>query len=190
VPSALPGLVRCSSDSMVAALIAMLSGLSVTFASPKSRIFACPRFVTKIFAGLDVSVNDSFCVCRVQGIRDLDAQIEHRFDLQRLAIDPVPERLPLQQFHCDEGSTVGLVNLVDRADVRMVQRGRSFGFSLETAEGLRVVGKIIGKKLQGNVATQLEVFSFIHHTHPAAADPAEDAVMGNRLTYGLRRRGH
>jgi hypothetical protein len=40
VPSALPGLVRCSSDSMVAALMAALSGLRVTFASPKSRIFA------------------------------------------------------------------------------------------------------------------------------------------------------
>jgi hypothetical protein len=39
VPNALPGLVRCSSDSMVGALIPRLSGLSVTFASPKSRIF-------------------------------------------------------------------------------------------------------------------------------------------------------
>jgi hypothetical protein len=40
------------------------------------------------------------------------------------------------------------------------------------------------------MATELQVFGFINHTHPAASDPAEDAVMGNRLTHGLRGRGH
>jgi hypothetical protein len=43
----------------------------------------------------------------------------------------VPERLPFQQFHSDEGSPIGLVNFVDRADIGMVQRGRSFGLPLE-----------------------------------------------------------
>ena len=129
-------------------------------------------------------------MCRVQGIRDLDAQIEYRFDLQRLASDSVPERLPLQQFHGNEGSSVRFVDFVDCADVRVVQRRRSFGFPLETAEGLRVVGEFVGQKLQGDVATELQVFGFINHAHAPAADPAEDAVMGDRLTHGLRRRGH
>ena len=102
----------------------------------------------------------------------------------------MPERLPLQQFHSDEGLTNGFVNLVDRADVRVVQRGRSLGFPLETAEGLRVVGEFVGKELQGDVATELQVFRLVHHTHAPAADPAEDAVMRNRLTHGLRRSGH
>ena len=47
VPSALPGPVRYSSDSTVAALRAALSALSITFANPKSRTSACPRLVTK-----------------------------------------------------------------------------------------------------------------------------------------------
>jgi hypothetical protein len=47
------------------------------------------------------------------------------------------------------------------------------------------VGKIIGKELQGNVATAFEVFGFVDDTHPATADPADDSVMGNRLTHGL-----
>ena len=94
-------------------------------------------------------------MCRVERIGNLDAQIEHRFDLQRLAIDPVPERLPLQQFHGDEGSSVDLIYFVDRADVRVVQRGRSLGFPLETAEGLCVIGEFVGKKFQGDMATEL-----------------------------------
>src|ERR1700687_1079489 len=83
-----------------------------------------------------------------------------------------------------------VVDLVDRADVWMVQGGRRLGFPLKTAEGLRVVGEFVGKELQGDVATELEVFRFVHHTHAPAADLAEDAVMGNRLPDGLGRRGH
>jgi hypothetical protein len=85
---------------------------------------------------LDVPMDDSLRVCRIQGVGDLDAQIEHHLDLQRLARDPMPQRLPFQQFHGDEPSSIGFVNFVDGADVRMVQRGRSFGLPLETAEGL------------------------------------------------------
>ena len=69
----------------------------------------------------------------------------------------------------------------------MVQRGRGLGLPLEAAEGLRILGEFVGKELQGDVATELEVFRLVHHTHAPAADPAEDAVMGNRLPYGLGR---
>ena len=52
-----------------------------------------------------------------------------------------------------------------------------------------VVGKIIGK-LSTRVATELEVFRLIHDTHSVTANPAEDAVMGNRLPNGLGGRCH
>src|SRR4029077_3952984 len=105
--------------------------------------------------GLDVPMDDALRMCRVESVGNLDAQIEHRVDLQRLPRNPVPACLPLQQFHCNKGSPIGLVNLVDRADVRVVQRRRSLGLSLETAECLRVVGEFFGKELQCDVATEL-----------------------------------
>jgi hypothetical protein len=40
------------------------------------------------------------------------------------------------------------------------------------------------------VATELEVFRLVDYAHAPAADPAEDAVMGNRLPHGLGRSGH
>src|SRR2546425_3342121 len=122
---------------------------------------------------LDIPVDDSFRMCRVESVGDLDAQIEHRLDLHRLASDAVPECLPLQQFHGDEGSPIDLIYFVDGADVWMVQRGRSLGLPLETVEGLRIIGEFVGQELQGDVATELEVFGLIHHTHAPAADPAE-----------------
>src|ERR1035438_7432720 len=54
--------------------------------------------------GLDVPMDDSLRMCRIESICDLDSQIEHRIDLQRLASDAVPESLSLQQFHGDESS--------------------------------------------------------------------------------------
>ena len=120
-------------------------------------------------------------MCRVERIGDLDAQIEHRLDLQRLAGNPVPERLPLQQFHGDEGSPIGLVNLVDRADVRVIQRGCGLGFALKTAEGLCVVGELVRKELQGDVAAELEVLRLVHNTHPAATQLLHNAVVRDGL---------
>ena len=82
------------------------------------------------------------------------------------------------------------VDFVDRADVRVVQGGRSLGLPLETAEGLWVVGEFVGKELQGDVAAELQVFGLVNHTHAAAADLADDAVMGNRPPDGLGGHGH
>src|SRR5947209_20273124 len=100
-------------------------------------------------------MDDSLRVCSLESIGDLDAQIEHRLDLHRLAGDPVPECLPLQQFHGDEGSPIGLVDFVNGADVGVVQGGSSFGLPLKTAESLCIVCEFVGKKLQGDVATEL-----------------------------------
>jgi hypothetical protein len=102
----------------------------------------------------------------------------------------MPQGLSFQQFHGDEGSTIAFVNLIDRADVRMVQGGRGLGFALETTEGLWVVGGVVGKKLQGNMAIKLKVLGFIDDAHPTTADLAQDAVVRDRLPDGFGGSGH
>jgi hypothetical protein len=82
----------------------------------------------------------------------------------------MPEGLPLQQFHGDERSPISLVDFVNRTNVRVVQGGRSFGFPLKTAESLCVVGKLIRKELQGDMATQPQVFGLVHDSPAATAD--------------------
>ena len=53
VPSAKPGLVRWDSTSMVVAFASALAPcFTESLANPKSRIFACPRLVMKVLAGL------------------------------------------------------------------------------------------------------------------------------------------
>src|SRR5262249_37123441 len=100
-------------------------------------------------------MDDSLRVCSPKSVGNLDAKIKHRFDVQRLASDLVPQRLPLQQFHGDEGLPIGLINLVDRADVRVIQCRSGTSFTTEPFKGLCIVREFLGKEFQRNVATEL-----------------------------------
>jgi hypothetical protein len=73
----------------------------------------------------------------------------------------------------------GALDLVDDADVWVIQRGRGFGLALKTAEGQYIVGQFVGQKPQGDVvAAEFEVFRLVDDAHPTASDLAEDTVMG------------
>jgi len=70
------------------------------------------------------------------------------------------------------------LDLVDDADVCVIRRGVGFGLALKTAEDLCMVGQFVGQEPQGNVASEFELFRLLDDAHPAASDPAEDAVIG------------
>jgi hypothetical protein len=72
-------------------------------------------------------------------------------------------------------------NVVESADVRMVQRGGGFGLALKTGKHLGVFGYIIGKKLQGDKAIEFDVLGLVDDTHATAAESLDDAVMRDRL---------
>ena len=82
---------------------------AVTFARPKSRIFACPRRVTKMLAGL---MSRWMMPSRVRGIErvgNLDRQMRAAgLDLQRARRDPVLQRHAVQKLHDDEGAALVL----------------------------------------------------------------------------------
>ena len=51
--------------------------------------------------------------------------------------------------------------------------------SVPTPAGLGI--RPLSKKFQGDKASEFGVFSFVDHTHPAAAQLIEDAVVRNGL---------
>jgi len=65
----------------------------------------------------------------------------------------------------------------------VVQRRSSLCLSLETRQSLRVFGNHIRQELQSHEAVELDVFGLVKHTHPAAAELFEDAVVRNGLAY-------
>src|SRR5208283_2861410 len=124
---------------------------------------------------------------RVQGIGDLDAEIEHRFDLHRPTSDPMLQGHAIQELHDDEWTLIVLADLINCADVGVVQRGSCTSFTSESFECLWVMGDIFGQEFQSDEASQVRVFSFIDDTHPATAELVDDAVMRDGLSDQLIR---
>jgi len=55
--------------------------------------------------------------------------------------------MSLQQLHRDEGLVTGVLDVVNGADMRMVQGGSGPCMTLEAFQRLRVTGQVLGQEL-------------------------------------------
>ena len=76
---------------------------------------------------------------------------------------------------------MSFANFVDRANVWVIQRGGCARFAAKAFNGLRIAGKLLGKKFQPDKSPKFEILGLVDHTHTAAAELLDDSVMGNRL---------
>ena len=74
-----------------------------------------------------------------------------------------------------------LADFVDRADVRMVERGGGARFAAEPLHRGVVLREVFGEELERDAAAEAGVFRLVDDTHASAAELAQDAVVRNRL---------
>src|ERR1700732_1932463 len=101
---------------------------------------------------LDVAMDDSFGMRRIQCVRNLDSQLQHLLKRQRLAGDAFLQRLPVETLHRNKRLTAVFPDLVDGANVRMVQGRGGLRLAVEALQRLRICREPVGEKLQGNEA--------------------------------------
>ena len=131
---------------------------------------------------LDVAMDDALSVGSGQRVRHLDRNFQQLIHLHRLAMDTRLQALALQLLHHDEGMPVVILNFVDGADGGVVQQAGGARLTLEAFQGFAVSEQVIGKELDSHVATEPRVFGLVHHTHAAAAQLTQNAVVRDRLT--------
>jgi hypothetical protein len=124
---------------------------------------------------------DSFGVGSIQRIRNLDGQRQNQLGFHGTPTDAMLQRCAVQKLHGDKGSSVLIINLVDGADIGVVQGGRSLRFALESGQSLHILFDLVRQELQGDKAVQLYVLGLVNHTHPATAEFLDDAVMRDGL---------
>src|SRR5271154_5298503 len=100
------------------------------------------------------------------------------------------QRGAVQKLHGDEGFAALIVNLVNGANVRVIQRGGGLGFTLETAKRLWIFGYVVRQELQRHKAAELDIFSLVNHAHAATTELFYDAVVGDGLANEGRGTGH
>src|ERR1700683_5769156 len=80
---------------------------------------------------LDIAVDNPSAMGRIQGVSDLDGQRENYGSVHRTIANAVLERPTVEIFHDDERSAFLLINLMDGADVWVIERGRGLSFLLK-----------------------------------------------------------
>ena len=81
---------------------------------------------------LDVAMDYAFTVRRIERVSSLNTQRQDRFQLHGTAGNQVLERRPVKKFHDEKSPSVVLANVVNGADVGMVESGSGLRFAAET----------------------------------------------------------
>jgi len=88
----------------------------------------------------------------------------------------------IKELHGDKGAALVLADVVDGADVGMIQCRGGLRFALKAGKRLRIAGNLFGQEFQGHESVQAGIFGLINDAHAAATELLDDAVMGDGLT--------
>ena len=126
-------------------------------------------------------MHNALGVGRVEGVGDINGDRHQQLDLKRLIADQVLQGLAFQVLHGDEGAPVVLANVVNCANIRMIQAGSGLRFAAKAAEQMLVGVDFVGKKFEGDEAPQASVLGLENHAHPPAAEFFNHPVMRDSL---------
>jgi hypothetical protein len=116
---------------------------------------------------------------RFQRFGNLYPEIQHLAGFEGRLADPMLESLAGEKLHGDERTSLMLADVVNRADIGVVQSRRRLCLALKTAQPLRIASQILRKKLQSDKAVQARILGFVNHAHTAAAKFFDDSIMGD-----------
>ena len=115
-------------------------------------------------------------VCRLKGVRDLDPEAEYLCERQRPAFDTCGQRLAFEQFEYEVLGVVLSADVVQAADVRVIERRDRLGLALEPCAELRVTRQLRREHLHGDLAVEARIAGLIHLAHASGPDQGEDLV--------------
>ena len=125
---------------------------------------------------LQIAMDDPFLVRRLERLGDLPRNRERLGDRQRPAREAIGKGRALDQFEDQRRHAIDFFESVDRADVRMIERGEEAGFAREAGTTLGVRCEVRRQDLDGDVAPQLAVARAIDLAHAARAERRHDRV--------------
>ena len=88
--------------------------------------------------------------------------------------------LAVDVFHDDELKTVAFTDVVNSGDIRMIQRGRRAGFTLEALHPIRVPCQVPRENLERDGPIEPRVAREINLTHAAGAKQGHDLIVAER----------
>src|SRR5215813_10190001 len=102
---------------------------------------------------LDIAVNDAFGVCYLKRLGNLNPHIKDHFGVERPACDFFLERFAVKLLHHNKSASFEFPNIIDRADVGVIQCRGGPRFASEALESSSIFRWLIGKELHRDVTT-------------------------------------
>ena len=112
----------------------------------------------------------------VEGVGDLRAVLEHVVQGQRPLDEALFERFAFQALHNDEIDSILVADIMENADIGMIQAGYGFGFAFEALSGLGVRGQVVGQDLDCDLAVEAGVAGTVNFSHATGAERRDDFV--------------
>ena len=95
--------------------------------------------------------------------------------------DPLTQRPAIEEGHYDEGAAIDLVDLVNGADVGMIEFRGGLGFPLETLAAFFVAQQVRSEEFEGDGAVESGVLGLIDDSHAAFTKLLGDLVVRDGL---------
>ena len=122
-------------------------------------------------------MDDAGAVRAVERVADLDRNRERFIDRKpRRSAQPVRERLAFEILEHQVVELAVAADVVDGADVRIVQRGNRARFLLEALPRFRIGRERAGEHLDGDRAIEPGVARAVDLAHAARAERGDDFV--------------
>src|SRR5262245_14665795 len=144
--------------------------------------FGVAVFGDKDIGRLDVAMQDADIVSGGQSVRDADEQLHDLPPAASLRIGPVAQRAAIDEFRDEILLTLKFAHVVDRKDMRMVEKGRHLRLTLKPAARARV-RQFSGKKLDRHRPVELGVACTIHLAHAALTEKSDDFERAKSCAY-------
>ena len=123
--------------------------------------------------GLQVAVHDLLFMRGLHRFADLDADLNELRHRQRPSTELLLRGHALDVFHGDERFAVHFTDLVDLANVGMVQGGRRLRLAQESLARHGVTLELFREELEGYLAVQDAVLGKEYLSHPPTAEGLE-----------------
>jgi hypothetical protein len=121
--------------------------------------------------GIDIPLNDSGFVCRLERRGDLCRDRQRRFERDCATEEMLCQRRPVYELEHQRQLPVSFIEAVDGADAWMIEARQHASFALETRTSIRVLRELARQNLDSYVTLESRIARPVNLSH--AANPEQ-----------------
>jgi hypothetical protein len=126
-------------------------------------------------------MDDAAPVRRIERVGNLAGELEHARGRHRARLDQSADGDPFETLHYDERLPLVLTELVDGADMRVLQRRGEARFPFEPRQPIRGGDRLRPEQLDRHVAPEPQVLRPVDNAHSSLPNRVEEAIVRDHV---------